>query len=273
MVYSDSHAHLIDYPFESLEKVISLMPKKHIEIALAVGVDITSAERTLKLAEMHEVIQAAIGIHPWFAKKLNTEERIVFEKLAASESTRAMGEIGLDYAPPPGQLPKAMTSADLSNKRPLLPEIPASQEVQKELLMYEVSVAKKYDLPINVHCRGGAHHDMMEILNNGAYSGVKGIAHGFEGDLNMLRDWLDLDFYIALGTKQVIRESLGELEDILRLIPLNRLLTETDARPMSCPEGPLDVIPLVQKISSIKRSNATEIGDTTTSNLVRLLKL
>lgn len=274
MVYSDSHAHLVDYSPDQLKKVIELMRKKQVVLALAVGVNLDSSEGTIKLAETYSEIKAAVGIHPWFAEKLTDATRQRFRELAGSKYVKALGEIGLDYDPPlaGNEPPAGMPDMQFPENMPPLPAKPASKEVQQELLLFELSVALENRLPVNIHCLGGAHQDMMEILR--ANPDLKGIAHSFEGDLNMLRDWLDLGFYIAFGTKQVIQEPLADLETIVCAIPLDRLVVETDANPMMSPiNGPVDVIPVAQKIASIRGSTAEEIGNITSENLKRLLKL
>ncbi|RPJ58522.1 MAG: TatD family deoxyribonuclease [Dehalococcoidia bacterium] len=275
MVYADSHAHMIDYEPDQVKAIIGLMRKKEVELVLAVGVNLESSEGTVKLAETYSEIKAAIGFHPWFAGKLNESTMQRFEKLASSKYVRAIGEVGLDYAPPsgPGAGPPSpdMRKMDFPKNMPPMPKTPPTHEVQKELFNYEVSIAQKYGLPLNIHCMGGAHQDMMQILK--ANPGVTGMAHSFEGDLKMLRDWLDLGFYIVLGEKQVIKEPLADLEKIIRTMPLDKMIVETDANPMHSPNGPVDVIPVVERIAAIRGATVQEVGNATTANLKRVLKL
>jgi TatD DNase family protein len=275
MAYSDSHAHLVDYGPEQLEKVLELMRTKHVEFALGVGVNLDSSEGTIKLAETYNEIKAAVGIHPWFAEKLTEATRRRFRELAKSKYVKALGEIGLDYEPPlaGGEPPAGMPDMQFPENMPPLPAKPASKGVQQELLVFELSVALENKLPVNVHCRGGAHEDMMRILRKAVNSGLTGIAHGFVGTLAELHDWLDLDFYVALSDIEMMAGEGLPLEVLAREIPLDRMVMETDANPMMSPNGPTDVIPVVQKIASIRGSTAAEIGNITTENLKRLLKL
>ncbi len=275
MAYSDSHAHLVDYGLEQLERVLELMRTRHVEFALAVGVNLDSSEGTIKLAETYNEIKAAVGIHPWFAEKLTEATRRRFRELASSKYVKALGEIGLDYEPPlaGNGPPEGMPDMQFPENMPVLPAKPASKEVQQELLVFELSVAMENRLPVNVHCRGGAHEDMMNILREPVDSGLTGIAHGFVGTPAELRDWLDLGFYIALSNIEMMAEEGLPLEVLAREVPLDHMVTETDANPMMSPNGPTDVIPVVQKIASIRGSTAEEIGNMTTENLKRLLQL
>ena len=276
MVYSDSHAHLVDYGPEQLERVLELMRIKQVAFALGVGVDLDSSEGTIRLAQSYQQIKAAVGIQPWFAGKLTDATRRRFRELAGSKYVKALGEIGLDYDPPlAGNSPPAgMPDMQFPENMPPLPDKPASKEVQQELLLFELSVALENRLPVNIHCKGGAHEDMMKILREAVDSGLSGIAHSFCETAAELHDWLNLDFYIALGNMGVTFEEMPSLEAIVREIPLDHLVIETDANPMMSPiNGPTDVIPVVQKIASIRGSTAEEIGNITTENLKRVLKL
>jgi TatD DNase family protein len=276
MVYSDSHAHLVDYEAEQLKKVLEQMRLKHVDLALSVGVNLDSSAGTIRLAQAYQQIKAAVGIHPWFAEKLTDAARHRFRELARSKYVKALGEIGLDYEPPTprNEPPKeGVPEMPFPKNMPPLPARPASKEVQKELLQFELSVALENRLPVNVHCHGGAHQDMMRILREAVNSGLTGIAHSFYGTAAELHDWLDLGFYIALGNLGVTVEEMPSLETIVRGIPLNRLATETDANPMMSPNGPADVIPVVQKIASIRGDAVENIGNISTDNLKRLLNL
>jgi TatD DNase family protein len=281
MAYSDSHAHLVDYRPEQLEKVFELMRIKQVEFALGVGVNLDSSEGTIRLAQSHEQVQAGVGIHPWFAEKLTDVTRQRFSELARSKYVKALGEIGLDYEPPivakkppdVALLSKGIPDRQFPENMPPLPARPASKKVQQELLWFELSVALENRLPVNVHCHGGAHDDMMKILRKAVNSGLTGIAHGFGGSAAELRDWLDLGFYIALGNMGVTVREMPSLSAIIRDIPLNRLVTETDANPMMSPNGPIDVIRVAQKIEDIKGAPVEDIGNIATANLKHLLKL
>lgn len=275
MVYSDSHAHLVDYGPEQLEKVLELMRNKQVEFALGVGVNLDSSEGTIRLAQAYPQIKAAVGIHPWFAEKLSEAMRNRFRELAESKYVKALGEIGLDYEPPVAgaKPPEGMPDMKFPENMPPFPAAPASKEVQQELLLFELSVALENRLPVNVHCRGGAHKDMMGLLREAAASGLTGIAHGFVGTLDELHDWLDLGFYVALSNMEMMIEVGLPLEVMVREVPLDRMVTETDANPVGSPNGPTDVIPVVQRIAAIRGDTAEHIGNITTENLKRVLKL
>lgn len=280
MEYSDSHAHMVDYSPEQVRSIVELMRKKKVALALSVGVNLESSEGTVKLAENYSMIKAAIGFHPWFATALTSEIKKRFDELASSKYVFAIGEIGLDYKPPMAGSPP-INSGDRSMQgapemkfpvnMPPFPKTPPTHEVQKEVFHFAVSLAKKHGLPVNVHCRGDAHRDMIQILRQ--FNGITGIAHSFERDLSILNDWLNLGFYITIGT-MIVKEPAASIEEMVRAIPIERLVTETDANPMMSPDsGPVDVIEVVQKIAVIRGIPAEVVGNASTANLKRVLKL
>ena len=140
MTYSDSHCHLDGYEPERLATVLDQARSKQVDIIVSMGMDLESSAATIGLAGSHPEVLAAVGIHPWNAVPPTRELCTRLRELAGAEGVVALGEIGLDYA-----------------------RSPETKEAQKELLTYELSLARQLGLPVNIHCRE-AHEDMMEIL-------------------------------------------------------------------------------------------------------------
>lgn len=247
MVYADSHCHLSTYPPEQIPEMLRQVRKEHIDVIVSVGTDLESSAETTRLTQSYEGVLAAVGIHPWNAVLPNAEVRRQLSELIREEQVVAIGEIGLDYA-----------------------RNPQSKEVQKELLRYELSLAQETGLPVNIHCRE-AHEDMMDILDNNKTS-LKGVIHGFSGDINTLNDWLNLGFYISVGVRGFVTNELDVLLEAVRAIPHDRLLTETDAVASLQADGPIEVISVVQKLASVRGAAVEDIANAATTNLKRLLK-
>ena len=239
MVYSDSHCHLERYQPELLTETLQQARNESIDFIVSQGMSLESSVDTTHLAQSHQGVYAAVGIHPWNAVLPTKEVQQQLHQLAGQEKVVAIGEIGLDYA-----------------------RNPDTKEIQKELLKYELSLARETGLPANIHCRE-AYQDMMDILREEIGSGLKGIIHGFTGNPSILRDWIELDFYVSIGRRIVTSDEISSLEEAICAIPLNRLLTETDA-------NPTDVIQVVQKIALIRGTSAEQISSTATANLRRL---
>jgi TatD DNase family protein len=218
---------------------------RSINLIISMAMDITSAATTVHIAETYPNVKAAVGIHPWNAV-LPTDE--ILEKLKVhlqNKEVVALGEIGLDY--------------QRSKQSPT---------VQKKLLIAELKLAQESNLPINLHCRG-AHQDMIDILRQ--QTGISGIIHGFSGDEVSLQDWLELDFYISIGRRGFIIDETPSLSNTIKSIPLERLLTETDATGST--STPTDVIPVVNKLAELYEISTEKITTSITENLKRVLKL
>ena len=247
MVFSDSHCHLDTYSPAQLGEVLGQAKEKQVDIMVSVGMDLESSEAVINLAQSHDEVVAAVGIHPWNAVPPTDELRKQLTELASREGVAAISEIGLDYA-----------------------RNPKTKDIQKELLKFELSLALEKGLPVNVHCRE-AHQDMMQILRKEKGSGLQGNIHGFSGDLAELKDWLDLGFYVSIG-KRFVNEEPTALTEVVRAIPLDCLLTETDATARGS-AGPADVVSVAQGLASLKGATVAEIGNSATANLKSLLKL
>ncbi|MFC1864548.1 TatD family hydrolase [Chloroflexota bacterium] len=247
MVFSDSHCHLGGQQPEQLAEVLEQARAKGVDIMVSMGMTLESSAETVRLAQAYQGVLAAVGIHPWNAVPPTDEVRRHLGELARREHVVAIGEIGLDYA-----------------------RSPQTKETQRELLIYELALARETGLPVNIHCRE-AYQDMMDILRQEMGSGLKGAVHGFSGDQATLKDWLALGFYISIGRRGFLFDEIPSLQSVVREIPSDRLLTETDASGQS--SSPTDVVSVVEKLASLRGATEEEIADTATANLRRLLRL
>ena len=124
------------------------------------------------------------------------------EALLSHPKIVAVGEIGLDYHW----------------------EDECPREKQKEVLIAQLKLAKKHDLPVVIHDRE-AHGDMMDILRK--YK-PKGVVHCFSGSTELAQETVKLGMYIGLGGVVTFKNARHSVE-VAKAIPLDRLLTETDA--------------------------------------------
>ncbi len=248
MIFSDSHCHLDMYQPRQLAKALKEAKAKHVDIMVSMGMTVESSAETVRLAQSHDGVLAAVGIHPWNAVPPTDEVCRRLSELARSKHVVAIGEIGLDYV-----------------------RTPQTKEIQKELLKYELSLARETGLPVSIHCQE-AHQDMMDILRPEMDSGLKGALHGRAYDWATFKDWLDLGFYVSVSIRGLVTDEMPSLLAAVREIPLDRLITETDATG-SGQSNPIDVVSVVEKVASLKKTKIEEVANTTTANLKRLLKI
>ncbi|HWR42864.1 TatD family hydrolase [Sporomusa sp.] len=199
----DSHAHIDDKRFdEDRSEVITRAAEAGLVGIINAGACMESSARSVALADNHDIIYAAVGIHPHDAKEAKDGD---YEQLAAWHSLPkvvAIGEIGLDYY------------YDLSPR-----------EVQQQVFIRQIDVARQLKKPIIIHDRD-AHGDVMAIVKKEA-KGLTGVFHCFSGSLEMAKEVIKLGFYVSFAGPVTYAKD-GKLKEVAANIPLERLLVETD---------------------------------------------
>lgn len=227
---------------------------------ICIGTDYETSKQGIEIAQQHEGVWAAVGLHP--NDNLNEQfEPQQYEELLRMPKVVAMGEVGLDYY-------RTTEARD--------------QKLQKERFEEQLDLAVRMNMPIVLHSRdagkgstGVVHPDMISILKNNLPSKL-GVAHSFTGTLDEARMYLDLGFY--LGFNGIITfppaggQALGMYDEMIRFAPLDRILLETDA-PFLAPEPyrgqrnePAYIIEVAKKLAEIKKEASEKIIDQTTSN-------
>jgi TatD DNase family protein len=250
---TDTHCHL-DFPnFDAdREEVIQRARQQGIGGIINIGSSLRGSRAGIELSAKYDFIYASVGIHPHEADRTDKQALGDIRKLSEAAKVVAVGEIGLDYF-------RGLSLA----------------ENQKQLFLSLLDLAKNRCLPVIIHCRQ-AEEDTYRILkeNNIAC----GVVHCFSGDEIFLRQCLDLGLHISF-TCNLTYKKAGELRNLARLVPLERLLLETDA-PFLPPEGlrgkrnePSYVKYLAEELSRIKGLDLEELGRITTENARKLFKL
>jgi TatD DNase family protein len=223
---------------------------------------ILAADDAAELARAHTVATAwpavrfAIGIHPHAAATFATDPdeaaRHVEEALAGQPAARALGEIGLDY------------HYDF-----------APHDVQRAVFSTQLRLAASRHLPVVIHTRE-ADDDTFRIWREVAPP-CGGVLHCFTGDRDAARRGLDLGFYISLSGIVTFPRAL-ELKEVAKLVPLDRLLVETDS-PFLAPvphrgkrNEPAHVTRVAELIADLRQVRAEAIAEATTENFTRLFK-
>ncbi len=201
----DTHAHL-DFPQfqKDLDQVLERARKVGIAAVLNAGADELSSRRSVELSRKYPWISASVGIHPHSAVKANNNWIEKLEKLAAQDTVLAIGETGLDYY------------------RNLSPK-----EIQEKVFREHIRLACRVNKPVIIHSRM-AHSETLQVLQEEDLPYPAGVMHCFSGDRSWAESFLELGFYISLAGPLTYPKS-HDLRDLLKYIPANRLLLETDA--------------------------------------------
>jgi TatD DNase family protein len=251
----DTHAHLEMPEYDQDRKdVIKKAHDSGIDYILTVGIDIEACQQAISLAEEFEFIYAVVGVHPHNAKDIDGGTYDVLRKLTQHEKVCALGEIGLDFF-------RNLSPQDVQTKR------------FKEL----IALARELKIPIVVHDRD-AHKETLAILKEEKACEVGGVIHCFSGDYAMASQCLDMGFYISLPGTITFRKATS-LQGLVRKIPLERILVETDA-PFLTPvpfrgkrNEPSYVSYVAAKIAQIKNLDFAEVAAVTSQNARTLFHL
>lgn len=203
----DTHCHLSDAAFDTdRADVIERARNAGVEKMVAVGGGgpIEESEKSADIAALYNFIRSTAGIHPHDARSYDDAIEARIERLLARPEVVAVGETGLDY------------HYD-NSPRP----------VQREALARHVSLARKHDLPIVLHCRD-AEQDMREVLDSSAPGELRGVVHCFTGGLDDAKWYLDKGLTVSF-TGIITFNKADDLREVARRLPLDRLMIETDA--------------------------------------------
>jgi len=245
-MFIDTHCHL-DFPeFDSdRDEVIKRAKDQGISHIINISSSLQGSKNSIALSQKHDFIYAAVGIHPHEADGFSDEVEDILRELARSDKVVAIGEIGLDYY---------KNYSEPKN--------------QKGTFISLLKLSKELNLPAVIHCRQ-ADSDVVEILKE--VMPQKIVVHCFSGSEYFLRQCLELGFFVSFTCNITYKKALN-LRDLVRQVPLERLMLETDA-PFLAPEGfrgrrnePLYVKNLAQEIAKIKEIDVVEVGRANTAN-------
>ncbi len=202
----DTHIHLDDLRYiDDLEDVLKDSKEAGVNRWIIPGADPKTLPRAVELAQIYDNIFFAVGVHPYDAKNYNRSE---LEKYITHQKCVAVGECGLDYF----RLPK---NED---------EIKEEKELQKEVFIEQINLAKEYNKPLIVHIRE-ASRDSQAILEE--YAGDRGgVLHCFNADEQLLK-LAKRGFYYGIGGVLTFKNA-RKLVEVYPKIPKESLLIETD---------------------------------------------
>ena len=239
----DAHAHLDKYGAElqaALEEI-----KEHQIFTIAVAMDLPSYKRSLEIGQMCEFVLPTFGIHPKRAPQYADRLR---ELNQAIEQSPMIGEIGLDFH---------------------WVEDPSQYPAQRKVLEYFLAAAKEQRKIVNLHTKV-AEKEILDLLEH--YDIERAIIHWYSGPLDILRELIDFGAYFTVGVEVFSSE---HIQAIARVVPEDRLLTETDN-----PGGlkwlrgtvgmPAVIEKVVQVIAALRQNRAETIAEKVYNNFTQL---
>lgn len=258
MRFFDSHCHLDDHSYtKDFENMLNKADKANVKGMMTVGVTERSSEICVHIAEQHEGVYASVGIHPHDAKECSEDVLKRLEKLSKSPKVKAWGETGLDFN-----------------------RMHSPKDIQEKWFVRQLELADKTGLPLIFHERDSEGR-FLEILRHHDSKKRSGVVHCFSGDKNELESYLDLGLYIGITGIITMSERGEGLRDLVKFIPSDRLLIETDA-PYLTPaphknktrrNEPSFVPAVLMKIAEVTGVSPESLAETVWDNTCRLYQI
>jgi TatD DNase family protein len=251
----DTHCHLDMAAYQAdLDEVISSARACGVTRIITIGIDAASSRRAVELAAQHEGVYAAVGIHPHAAAEADAEAYQQLRELAAQPKVVGFGEIGLDYA-----------------------KQYAPVETQLRAFAEQLDLAKELNLPVIIHDRD-AHEDTLRLLKEKGPLPRQGVMHCFSGDSGLAHQVLELGFCLSIPGIVTFPKA-EQLRQVVRELPLERLLLETDS-PFLAPapfrgkrNRPEYLLRTAAAVAELKGVTLSEVARQTSDNAERLFKM
>jgi TatD DNase family protein len=256
----DSHCHLADEAFSAdLDAIVARAKDAGVERALVIleAANVREAAQARRVESLWPETRVSIGVHPHVAHEYADSPgralEVVRDQTATTPSARAIGEVGLDY------------HYDFSPR-----------DVQQHVFRVQVRLARELGKPLVVHTRE-ADEDTLRILREEGRGLLQGVLHCFTGDAALARAALDLGFYISFAGIVTFPKA-SDLRETAKLVPLDRLLAETDS-PFLAPvpfrgkrNEPAYVVRVAEALAAVHGVSVPELARCTSANFHSLFR-
>ena len=265
MFLIDTHCHLSDeyYP-NGISNVLKNALNSGVKRLVLASENVASSKNALSLAlaqTTEPYMRVMAGVHPHEASKVTINYIDELKDTANSDKVVAIGEIGLDY---------------FYDNSP--------RDIQREVFTDQIKLAKSIDKPIILHIRdaadpalGDANACVLKILAEQNADKIGGIVHCFSGDMNTMKEAVELGFYISFAGSITYPKNVV-LREIAMEVPMDRILCETDS-PFLSPQGyrgkpnePCRVRQVYETIAMLKCVSLEYLADAAADNVQAVLR-
>src|SRR5215471_4897586 len=256
MMLIDSHCHLTDAQFdEDRDAVIARAQAAGVGRFIVIGAngDFAHNERAVALAQQHDEVFAVVGVHPHDAKTITADTYTQLRTLAQHSKVVGLGETGLDF---------------YYDNSP--------REDQRTHFRNFIHLARELALPLSMHVRD-AYEEATSTLRTDGEGQVHGVMHCFTGTAAEALALLDLGLFISFSGI-VTFKSATDLRAVAQLVPLERLLIETDC-PLLAPtpyrgkrNEPAHVVQVAKTLAEVKEVTLESLAEATWKNAEALFR-
>jgi TatD DNase family protein len=253
--FLDSHAHLADPAFaDEADAAVARARQTGAVGVVCIGESLAAAARAHDVAARHPgFVWHTAGVHPHDAAGFDADRDLAGIRAEAARGAVAVGECGLDY------------HYDHSPR-----------QRQRAAFAAQLKLAGELALPVVVHTRE-AEEDTRAMIVEAGQGGVRGVLHCYTGSHELAQAALDVGWYVSFSG--IVTFKRWDDEPLLRLVPDDRLLAESDA-PYLAPvphrgkrNEPAWVSFTVARLAAARGVEAVEVGRQVTDNARRLFGL
>jgi len=254
----DSHCHLDDRQYENdLDDVLTRARSAGVKRMMTIGIDKESSRRAVYLAKNRPDVFASVGVHPHDAKDCSEPVLDYLKILSKSPIVKAWGEIGLDFN-----------------------RMYSPRKDQEKWFVRQIEIAGELHLPLIFHERE-TNGRFFEMITTCGVAGKKAVVHCFSGTGSELGRYISLGLYIGITGLITIKGRGATLRTLAPLIPIDRLLVETDA-PYLTPvpqknqirrNEPAFVRSVLLKLAEVRKEDPEYLADRIWQNSCRLFNL
>lgn len=253
-MFADTHAHLTDEAFEGrLESVINDFKHEGVNFLVNVGYDIASSKKSAYIAQKHDEIVFTAGLHPTDGEEATENNLAEIYNLAKShEKCVGIGEIGLDY------------------------HYSSDRERQMKSFIAQLDLAAELSIPVSVHARDCCE-DMLSVIKVYAPKLPDVVLHCYSLGHEAAKQFVKFGCSFAFGGAITFKNN-KQIFEVAKVVPTDRLLTETDCPYMAPVPHRGDVnepkyIPLIaEKLSELYGIEFNKMQEILFANAERVFK-
>ena len=249
-MFTDTHCHIYQEYYDDIDNIMEISNNNNVNRWINNGCDQKSNEEVINLIKKYDNMYGAIGIHPENVDEYTEEDIDFIKSNIMNKKIIAIGEIGLDY------------HYTKENK-----------DKQIRLLEIQLKIAEEFNLPVIIHSRDAT----LDTINTLKKFKVKGVIHSFSGSLETANIYINMGY--MLGINGVVTFKNANIKDVIREIPLEHLVLETDS-PYLTPEpfrgkqnNPSHIIDIAKFVCELKNISLEELSKITNDNIKRMYNI
>ena len=249
-MFTDTHCHIYKEYYNDIPETLNNAQKCGITRFINNGSDTKSNQEVLKLIDTYQNMYGALGIHPESADTYKESDLTFIKDNLNHPKVIAIGEIGLDY------------HYTKENK-----------EAQIDLFETQLKLAETYNLPVIIHSREATE----DTINSLKKYKVTGVIHSFSGSFETAQIYLKMGF--SLGINGVITFKSSKLKEVIKNIPLENIILETDSPYLTpepyrgTPNEPARILEIAKFIANLKNIDLETLSNITNKNIKRIFDI